>query len=103
MAIMRHSDMWLTNTTHTDVSQLPLAEAITKLPLFGSGKTNAPGNAPNLVKPCPVVSGPVLSAKSMDGEKTLASIGDCPSVSFAVAGSQNAKLVPRLGLEPRTN
>ncbi len=61
MAIMRHSDMRLTNMTYTDASQLPTAEAVNKLPMFGTVKTNAPGNAPNLVKvmsrrvhPCPL-------------------------------------------------
>ncbi len=42
---MRHNDMRLTNTTYTDASQLPIAEAVKKLPTFGTVKTNAPGNA----------------------------------------------------------
>ncbi len=103
MAIMRHSDMRLTNTTYTDVSQLPIAEAVNKLPTFGTVKTNAPGNAPNLVKPCLDVSSPVHLVNPVNGEKPLATIGDCPALSLVVAGSQKAGVVPRLGLEPRTN
>ena len=100
---MRHSDMRLTNTTYTDVSQLPIAEAVNKLPTFGTVKTNAPGNAPNLVKPCLDVSTPVLLGNPMNGEKPLATIGDCPPLSLAVVASQKTGVVPRLGLEPRTN
>ena len=95
--------MRLTNTTYTDASQLPIAEAVKKLPTFGAVKTNAPGNAPKLVKPCPDVSSPVHVDNLVNGEKPLATIGDCPPLSLAVAASQNAKVVPRLGLEPRTN
>ena len=95
--------MRLTNTTYTDVSQLPIAEAVNKLPTFGTVKTNAPGNAPDLVKPCLDVSTPVLFGNPVNGEKPLATIGDCPPLSLAVAGSQKAAVVPRLGLEPRTN
>ena len=51
-----HRFIHITNTTYTDVSQLPIAEAVNKLPTFGTVKTNAPGNAPNLVKPCLDVS-----------------------------------------------
>jgi hypothetical protein len=41
-----YEDMRLTNTTYTDASQLPIAEAVNKLPTFSTMKTNAPGNAP---------------------------------------------------------
>lgn len=103
MAIMRHNDMRLTNTTYTDVSQLPIAEAVKKVPTFGAVKTNAPENAPNLVKPCLDLSSPVHLLNPVNGEKPLANIMDCPALSLAVAGSQKAAVVPRLGLEPRTN
>jgi hypothetical protein len=92
--------MRLTNTTYTDASQLPIAEAVKKLPTFGAEKMNAPGNAPKLVKPCLDVSSPVHLVNPMNGEKPLATIGDCPALSLAVAGSQKAAMVPRLGLEP---
>ena len=93
MAIMRHSDMRLTNTTYTDASQLPIAEAVKKLPTFGAVKTNAPGNAPKLVKPCLDVSSPVYLVNSVNGEKPLAIIGDCPALSLASLGVK-AALVP---------
>ena len=91
------------STTYTDASQLPIAEAVKKLPTFGAVKMNAPANAPKLVKSCPDMSSPVLLVNPVNDEKPLATIGDCPSLSLAVEGSQNAKVVPRLGLEPRTN
>ena len=49
------------------------------------------------------MSSTVHLVNPVNGEKPPANIGDWPALSLAVAGSQNAKVVPRLGLEPRTN
>lgn len=38
MEFMRHSEMRLTNKTHTDVAHLPMAEAAEKLPQFATEK-----------------------------------------------------------------
>ena len=56
-----------------------------------------------LVKLRPDVSCLVLVDNRVNGEKSVGYIGDYPSVKLADAGSQKVKLVPRLGLEPRTN
>jgi len=41
MELMRHSDLRLTQQTSTDASQLPLAEAVARLPGYGYGGTQA--------------------------------------------------------------
>jgi integrase len=47
--LMRHSDMKLTTKNYTDTAQLPLAEAVRKLPsLLGSAEANTPESTPAL-------------------------------------------------------
>ena len=64
---------------------------------------NAPGNAAKLIKLRLDVSSTIHLVNLMNGEKPLAAVGDCPSLSLAVAASQTAAVVPRPGLEPGTN
>ncbi|MCP5522347.1 MAG: site-specific integrase [Verrucomicrobiales bacterium] len=101
MEMLRHSDMRLTNTTYTDVLLLPLAEAVEKLPRFGGNDT------------------PIHSPKSGADGLDLAPGGtvgtmECVSESAVFVGQshelaqpgtpgQVKGMVPRLGLEPRTN
>ena len=103
MELMRHSEMGLTNKVYTDPVRLPIMEAVKRLPMYSVGKEYAPGNAPKLVKWSPEASAAVHSASGGDVEQGPANAGDCQLVSSSVVGSPEREMVPRLGLEPRTN
>lgn len=82
---------------------LPIRDAVMLLPTFCGGKPGAPGNAPKLGQSSPAVSSPALSSVGMNVHEGIVNIEVCPVVSPAVAASQKGEVVPRLGLEPRTN
>lgn len=102
MELMRHSDMRLTNKTYTDATLLPMVEAVEKLPVF-SGGANTQRGTQNSVPAGHSVSLPVTDAFKANSGETIANIGVCHALSFSVTEGQTGGLVPRLGLEPRTN
>lgn len=61
MALMRHSDLRLTMKTYTDASQLPLADAVAKLPEIG------------LAELCPEVCPKTCPRGGLDGAEGVAS------------------------------
>ena len=101
-AIMRHSDIGLTMGTYTHTSALALAEAVEKLPTFNQEKLNAPGNAPKLVKPNPVVSAGVSLSVSANGKKLIDNTSESPLLSSAVPLCPELAMVRGAGFEPAT-
>jgi len=101
-AIMRHSDIGLTMGTYTHTSGLALAEAVEKLPTYGTAKVNAPGNAPILVKSSPTVSAGVPLSISAKGDKPIEKTGECLSLTFTVPLCLEEEMVRAAGFEPAT-
>jgi integrase len=101
-AILRHSDIGLTMGTYTHTSALALAEAVEKLPTFGSAKVNTPRNAPILVKSSPTVSSDVCLSVSEKSEKPIDTTGESPSLSVVVPFCPELEMVRGAGFEPAT-
>lgn len=78
MELMRHSDMRLTNMNHTDISQLPLLEALYKLPRWAdSNPENTKPDSDKIVSQTGDVSGHfeaysgTTDGRNINGDSTL--------------------------------
>ena len=103
MELMRHSDMRLTTKTYTDTRLLPTHEATQKLPRFLSTEKDTQIRTQKLGSGRPDASRPVSGEDCTNAHQTPDTIGDCQSVTSTDAACRKKKVVPRLGLEPRTN
>ena len=101
--VMRHSEISLTMKTYTDKQMLPTHDATQNLPRFLTPekwtqirtlKTGADGLD---------VSRAVTDEDGDEANETPDTIGDCQRVTADVGIRRKKKVVPRLGLEPRTN
>jgi Phage integrase family len=101
-AIMRHSDIGLTMGTYTHTSALAMAEAVEKLPTYGTAKGNAPGNASNLVKSSPTISLGVPLNMGVNDGKAIEKTGECPSFARGVPSCHQEEMVRGAGFEPAT-
>ena len=98
---MRHSEMRLTNKTHTDVAHLPMAEAAEKLPQFATEKWT------QILTQAISTAGRKLSLPVVDGfGKTKQETPDNTEVfqglSFTVAQGHSLEMVHPSGVEPET-
>ena len=101
MEFMRHSEMWLTNKTYTDVTCLPLAEAAEMLPQFlqtkGTQKgTHGTGAAGHLLSSAGANEIRVGEQESIDSK------GGSLVPSLAVAEGRECELAHPSGVEPET-
>ena len=101
-AMMRHSDIALTMGVYTHTSALGLAEAVEKLPTYRIMETNAPGNAPKLVKSSSAVSSGVPLDISANDRKTIENIGESLPLSLGVPLWPKEEMVRAAGFEPAT-
>jgi integrase len=101
MEFMRHSDLRLTNKTYTDAALLPMVEAVEKLPGFlGTCThicTHAGDSSGHFVSSSVAVSG------EGKAHGTVGNTGWSHLQALPGAPCPGSDLVPRLGLEPRTN
>ncbi len=104
MEMMRHSDIKLTMKTYTDASQLPVKEALGKLPWLGDEPANhvtgkvtafAVKNGQNLAK-----SGG--NELTYNGDYSCDSSSVCQEKSQAVSKNPNNQNVEPWGFEPHT-
>jgi len=91
MECMRHSEIGLTMQRYTDVGQLPVAEAVAKLPRFLDGVKDTVGDTPELVLSGHSLSSDVTSTSGGNGNETPSNIGQSHSLSPTVAASRSAE------------
>ena len=101
MEFMRHSDLRLTHKTYTDASLLPLAEAVEKLPRFTKDDTQI--RTQSLGTAVPEAASDGTESETGDAHESLVTVGESHVASLSGAEWQKGEVVPRLGLEPRTN
>ena len=99
MALMRHSDMRLTQNTYTDAKQLQTSKAIESLPsILGD---DSPIDSPQLGVDSHLVAQTVSDETSGNTAEVVANKGQSHSLARSGTDCQKSQLVAGLGFEPR--
>ncbi len=101
MEFMRHSDLRMTNKTYTDATGLPLAEAVERLPWLSKRDTQRSTQKNDASRH--LLSSAGTEAETREVHKPSENMGECHALALTVAERHEREMVPRLGLEPRTN
>ena len=101
MEMMRHSDIKLTMKTYTDASQLPVTEALNKLPWLGGENNGTEKGTAFLVQDGQKPSKTVQTELTQASDNIDDRISICQGLSRIVLKKPNNKNAELTGLEPR--